>query len=445
MYSVSTYILQLGFTLELACACLLHMIYLNHKPHFLHRFLIGLLANIALVVLIAVPSTGPLLMLIKFSLRYAGALALVLLCCDIPFYDALFCSVCGYAVQHLASSLCLLLEMLIGNISFARIWYHPLHLCVLIPIYLISWSLFARHLPVHGIYEIGRFQSLLSAAMILSLTLILNTFAGFQYLDIASASADMLYIYCLLYDILCCIFVMMFQLSQRKAERAFREKAMHELIWKQQQEQYAITRETIDIINHKCHDLKHQVVALQQMSMNDSARQAYLDELHQSLDIYDCSIHTGSDVLDTVLTEKLLLCKQNKIELTCMADGKLLSFISAVDLYTVFGNAIDNAIESVLQISNPEKRVIAINVFSAKGMLIIQSENYYEHELTFRDGVPLTTKEQNGYHGFGVTSIRYAIEKYGGFLTINGEQQLFLLRITIPLPDEQDHQLKTDR
>ena len=149
--------------------------------------------------------------------------------------------------------------------------------------------------------------------------------------------------------------------------------------------------------------------------------------------IYDSIVKTGNEVLDTVLTEKSLLCEKEHITMTCVADGSKLGFMDAVDLYTIFGNALDNAIESALTIPDPERRVIAVTVYTRSSLLLIQLENYYEGSLTFADGLPVTTKEHNGYHGYGMKSIRFTAEKYGGVVTVNTADNLFILRISIPM------------
>ena len=104
-----------------------------------------------------------------------------------------------------------------------------------------------------------------------------------------------------------------------------------------------------------------------------------------------------------------------------------------MDVYTIFGNAIDNAIESVSGLTAPEKRAIAVSVWSKSGLLLIQFENYYEKELRFEDGIPATTKADKNDHGFGIRSIGYTVKKYGGHLSISAEDHLFLLSISIPL------------
>ena len=163
-------------------------------------------------------------------------------------------------------------------------------------------------------------------------------------------------------------------------------------------------------------------------------KEDYLDEIERSIQIYDSTIETGNEVLDTVLTEKSLYCEQHQITMTCVADGSKLGFLDGVDVYAIFGNALDNAIESVSKVPEPEKRLIAVSVWSRSGLLLIQVENYFEGTLAFEDGLPVTSKEDKDYHGFGTKSIRYAVEKYDGCMGIYPENNLFLLRISIPIP-----------
>ena len=86
-------------------------------------------------------------------------------------------------------------------------------------------------------------------------------------------------------------------------------------------EHYRIAKENIDIINRKCHDLKHQIAALRDMCTKEE-REKYIEEIQDSIQIYEAMVKTGNDVLDTILTEKSLACKENDIVVSCVADGK---------------------------------------------------------------------------------------------------------------------------
>ena len=84
--------------------------------------------------------------------------------------------------------------------------------------------------------------------------------------------------------------------------------------------------------------------------------------MSRCLDTYDSSFNTGNKSLDVVLTEKKLLCDNKGIKFFCMADGKLLNGIKVSDIYSLFGNAIDNAIECLADVADEDyiKRIIAL-------------------------------------------------------------------------------------
>lgn len=199
--------------------------------------------------------------------------------------------------------------------------------------------------------------------------------------------------------------------------------------------QYEMSRESIEIINRKCHDLKHQVAALKHIS-DPNRKNEVIDSLQSSVMIYDAVAETGNEILDTVLTEKSLICGKHEIALSCIADGKQLAFLDPVDLYTLVGNALDNAIEAVLPLPTAE-RLIRIRVQKKAGLVFLRIENPYSGTLELRDGLPVTHKEDRQNHGFGLKSIRDIGEKYHGLFTIGAEQSQFVLQIAFPLCEQQ--------
>lgn len=78
--------------------------------------------------------------------------------------------------------------------------------------------------------------------------------------------------------------------------------------------------------------------------------------------IYDNIYQTGNDALDLVLTEKSLLCDEYNIKLSSMIEGLALDFMHTTDVYALFGNLLDNAIESVMKEPDEEKRIISIQM-----------------------------------------------------------------------------------
>lgn len=208
------------------------------------------------------------------------------------------------------------------------------------------------------------------------------------------------------------------------------------LLWHQQKAQYQMSKETIDLINRKCHDLKHQVAAMRTLS-SEEGREQYLQEIEDSVQIYDCMVQTGNETLDTVLTEKRLLCEAGGITVNCVADGSQVGFMDPVDLYTILGNALDNAMEGVKAFPNREMRVIDVLIHTRQRFLVLSVTNPLKEALTFREGLPVSIKPKDGYHGFGMRSMRYTVHKYGGELTVETKNGCFSLRIMIPLPPSE--------
>lgn len=110
-----------------------------------------------------------------------------------------------------------------------------------------------------------------------------------------------------------------------------------------------------------------------------------------------------------------------------------LECMDVMDICSIFGNALDNAIECEKKITEKEKRMIHVSVFVQQSFLIIRFENYYEEELTFEQNLPITTKKEAEFHGYGLKSLRHTVHKYGGELDINAEDNWFNLKILIPI------------
>ena len=208
-------------------------------------------------------------------------------------------------------------------------------------------------------------------------------------------------------------------------------KAVHNLL-QHQYAQYQQSKESIELINYKYHDLKNQIIAVR-AEEDAEKRNAYLKKMEDELKVFEAQNKTGNHVLDTLLASKNMLCIKSGITLTCVADGSLLNDLDVIDICTIFGNALDNAIEYELRLEEAEKRLIHVSVFAQKGFILIRFENYFEGRLELDDDLPVTTKVDTLNHGYGLKSIRYSVEKYGGVVSIGQTDSWFELKILIPM------------
>lgn len=207
-------------------------------------------------------------------------------------------------------------------------------------------------------------------------------------------------------------------------------------ILQSQYSQYRKSGESIEMINRKYHDLKHQIAVLR-AEQDAAKRLAFLDEMESEIRTYETQNKTGNSVVDTILTGKSMTCQRHEIELTSVVDGKLLNFIHVMDICTILGNALDNAIECAIQIEDKEKRLIHAEVLSKKEFVVMRFENYFEGKIRFENNQPATTKANKEYHGYGIKSIKYTVKKYNGWVTIDTKDNWFKLNVVIPLPREE--------
>lgn len=365
------------------------------------------------------------------GLNYIVVLILPLLFCyliflfttKLSFIDCLYGLSCTYVVQHIGFMLC---ANIFGE-EFSDIKTIGLHYCFYIPIVFLIYWVFARYITIDGHYHISLRHSVISFVFIILMAMFLNMF--FRTLQIKEPRV--LFVVSA-YDIFACIFILWLQGTQRKELELQYELMAEKQIFKKTEAQYLSSKENIDIINQKCHDLKHQIAALRDMP-DERNRWDYINEIEAAVSMYDASIFTGNPALDTILTEKSLICEKNNFNFTCMADGSLLNRINAVDLYTLLGNALDNCIEACQRIKADITPAISITITKSGMYALIDIENTSDIIPDFEDELPKSVKEDSFNHGLGSKSIKSIVSKYNGTMQISVTNSSYRLAIAIPI------------
>lgn len=199
-----------------------------------------------------------------------------------------------------------------------------------------------------------------------------------------------------------------------------------------QHQEYLQSKENLESLGRLAHDLKHQITALRAEVDPEHAAQGF-EQLERSVQEYSAQRHTGHPVLDVILTTKERTCADRKIAFTAVADGSLLQHMSSMDIASLFGNALDNAIEATSRLADPQQRLIKLALYAKDQFIVIRVENYFDASLKRNaDGSLRTTKRDSERHGFGVKSIRHIVQRYDGEVTINTDNHWFTLTCLIP-------------
>lgn len=425
-----------SYCIEMLAASFCFFIFLKKRNHFWIRVVISI-AILFVASLIIYPYFTDITNVynwVWFISIFALIIAICFFCCEITWKDAVMAASCGALLQHTASSLFIVVfyQGIIPKFSGIRYW--GMFACV----YFLVTFFIARKLPDQGHYHVSKANAAVMAATVLTIVLVLSVLVKSTTIDvIGSGTANKEYIKLFrlnqIYALGACVLVLALETILQRELRVQRNLSENKNLWTQRQLQYEMSRENIAMITRKCHDMKHQIEALIQTESHSQRRRNFIEEVQDMIQVYDSDVHTGNEALDTILMEKGLYCKVHHIDWTCVADGKLLEFMDVVDLFTVMGNALDNAVESVEKRDKDQYKSIGVRVWKKDLFAVIQVENSFDGELKMKDGLPLTSKADKENHGIGIRSIKSIVEKYQGIVSVRVRDGNFVLTILLPI------------
>lgn len=174
------------------------------------------------------------------------------------------------------------------------------------------------------------------------------------------------------------------------------------------------------------HDIKNHLAVLNELPFDE--RIDYLTNIQEVISDYEKFPSTGSQVLDVIISDKMALMETLGIRFSHNLSLDDTMRLENIDVVTIFGNAIDNAIEACIQIPMGE-RFIKINSASGRGMLIVKISN----PTILKDAKNLKTlKKDRENHGIGLQNIKMSIDKYHGEMVTDIKDEIFSLSILLP-------------
>ena len=416
------------FVLGLYVAELILCLVLPRRRCFVLRFIAGSAVYFAAAhFLLYLQNRVVFFSVAAFGLIFLLTLALFFFCFRQNVWNMLFIGTAAYALQHLCFQI---VDLLTGRLDRAVVWQGVIAVAVCRRIYAVVYT------SVYKIYAgqvradkllLDNKRIIIPAGLVLLVTLGLSIGTG--YLEENEVVALCL---CRLYAVVCCVLILLLQLGNLSESGLRQDYDTVRRMRQEESRQYEFSRKTIEALNVKYHDMRHQLSMLKGAVAGE-----YVQTLENMISDYDALCHTGNKALDIVLTEKSLLCEHGNIRFTCLADGSLLGGMREEDVYSLFGNALDNAIDAAARVEDPKKKVVGLIVRRAGNMCSVHVENYFSGGLEYADGLPLTTQEDKNLHGFGMKSMKMHAEKYGGTMYVHTEEDVFYLDILLPLPQAE--------
>lgn len=413
---------------------------LKKKERIWVRLLLSVIALAAVTFALPIFSYNAAYSSLLFIIIFILSIFSMRFCLDEPPRNIIFCALLAYITQHIAYELSefVMLIMNVDGTGFYGSEYSGQNfalqalitlICFAI-VYWLVWALVAYRIRRQEDLQIDNQYLLIIAAFVLLFDIILNAVVVYS----GETEAKILLLVLRLYNVLSCILAVFFQCFMLEQKKLKEELHTMESLFLKDSENYKIRKENIELINIRCHDLRHRIRAVRKSGTFDEKE---LRDIEQSVDIYGSFVSTGNEALDIILSDGNIYCKKNDITFICMAEGSLLNHISPTDIYSLFENAFHNAINAALEIEEKERRIIRLYVNRMEDMISIHMENYYSagKKIKFIDGLPQTDKQDKRLHGFGVRSMKMIVEKLGGNISMRVNEAVFSLDIILPVAE----------
>ncbi|MDD6302053.1 MAG: GHKL domain-containing protein [Bacillales bacterium] len=365
-------------------------------------------------------------------------ITVILLCCSllfcykISFTEAIFFTVAAYSLEHLSNGLKVIIFyfLKIGNITFPLIVQNFVFNIGFkgIVCFLIYFFLIRKYLSKYSVDEIIDIKVLIISIINLMICLVLSVFKGYGAgQEINSFTNEII---CSIYAIFGCFLCLYLQFAYFIEIKLKNDAHMLDVLFKEQNKANQLSKENMELINIKFHDIKKQLRRLEEQD-DDEMKKETVSKIKESLVVYDSFVRTGNGAIDSVLMSSYLTSLNKKIDFTYFIDGEVLNMFESTDIVSLFDNLLDNAFEAIEK-EEEGNRIIHLQVRKEKMMVYIHIRNFCRKKPKFYHGLPVTARDPR-FHGYGMKSIIRIVNKYDGNIKCSWKDDTFTLDILFPL------------
>lgn len=247
-----------------------------------------------------------------------------------------------------------------------------------------------------------------------------------QYSEADSSALyhGMVLLYCLSLYIPIPVVIMLFQNIKARQQEETRE----ELLAGQMADMERHIREVEELyreIRSLKHDMGNHIMVMQKL--NGKEQEQYARSLQEQYTAAAEGIKSGNPVTDVILLERSREAKAKGIAFDCCFLYPAGRKVDAFDLSIILNNALANAIEAT------DKGCIRITSSLRENVYMIEVENSFYHKIVMdrESQLPVSTKEDKAFHGFGLRNIRRVAQKYHGDMEVETTGQVFRLSVML--------------
>jgi sensor histidine kinase regulating citrate/malate metabolism len=201
-----------------------------------------------------------------------------------------------------------------------------------------------------------------------------------------------------------------------------------------------LMQESMERVKSLRHDMKNHLAVLRDYSAKDRSEEAikYVDALLEEFGDSDIYSDTGNIAFDSVINYKLRNAKKDNIALDLQISLPTTFNMDDVDIVTIFGNLLDNALEAV---SKVDEKTLKIDIELSKGAIYAKIENSFNGEVKYsKSGVDedrqILSSKSKDRQGYGIANTTKALAKYNGYMKFSHTDSLFSVGVFLYLENK---------
>lgn len=207
---------------------------------------------------------------------------------------------------------------------------------------------------------------------------------------------------------------------------------LYERQTKSNYEYYMRQMESRKTILSVLHDIEKHINVLHELKQTKEQEEVekYKDMFEDMIAPLMSGQYCSNAILNVIINDKMDYCRKNGIRFEIDIQEVQMEFMESVDITTVFGNILDNAVAAC---EKSEEKQIKLKIFPFNGFIFAQLSNTFAGEIIW-DGKGRPVSQKGDRHGIGLENVEKILKEYCGEIQFRVEKDVFMLEIMFNHP-----------
>ena len=175
------------------------------------------------------------------------------------------------------------------------------------------------------------------------------------------------------------------------------------------------------------HDIRNHIAVVKKLLQGGKLEEAvsYIEDMDDMAEKMSFPCSTNNPVVDILVGNKLGIAKSMGIDVDCSLLLPYPCGVRDIDICIVLSNALDNAIHAAKSLDAGMEKYIRVSGRIQGDFLMMEIQNSFHGKGAFKKGT-------------GLSNVKKVAEKYGGAMSIETQENVFVLHVLLIIPQHSE-------